>query len=296
MTAPTIALPSDPLLVAAYFTLAGDINPFDTSTISPIPFATRAEAAAKAGYRGIGIGHQDLAHLLDTLGAAEMRRILSANAMEFLELEVLLDWFATGERRAISDQARAVLLKGAESLGAAHFKAAGDVMGGRWPIEHMAESFAQLCDDAAAVGTGVAIELYPTSSIADLATGIAIVDGAGRANGGLLLDIWHMSRGGVKLSDIAAMDSRYIRHIELDDADAVQIGTIDEDTVDRRRFCGEGDLPVTAFLQSIAATGYNGAYGVEILSDELRGLDVQTAATRSFDTTRRFFPTPPAQS
>ncbi|MFA7440646.1 MAG: sugar phosphate isomerase/epimerase [Sphingomonadaceae bacterium] len=288
------ALPDNPLLVASYFTLAGDINPFGGNTVSAIPFAQRAEAAATVGYRGIGIGHEDLAHLLETLGAAEIRRILAANSLGFLELEVLGGWFAAGEQRAASDEVRALLLRAAGELGAAHIKVAGELDGGNWPDDLIAREFAQLCDEAAAVGTAICIELYPASNIARLETGRAIVEGAGRRNGGLLLDIWHMMRGGIDLADVARLDVALIRHVELDDADAEQIGTINEDTVDRRRLCGEGDFPVAEFLNSIAATGYTGAYGVEILSEEHRRWDVQTAARRTFETTRRFFPSPRA--
>lgn len=287
-----MGLPADPLLVASYFTLAGNVQPFDASTVSPVPFARRAEAAARAGYRGIGLGAEDVVHLLATLGAVEIRRILAANGLAFLELEVLVDWYATGERRARSDALRARLLAAAEELGAVHLKVGGDLSGQEWPMDRVIADFAQLCDDARQVGIGICIELFPGSSIADIATGRAIVAGAGRRNGGLLLDIWHMIRGGIAFAEIAALDPAHILHIEFDDADAVQVGTVLEDTIDRRRLCGEGQFPLPAFLDAVAATGYRGAWGIEILSTEHRARDVESAARLSFDAARRFFPSP----
>lgn len=285
-----MALPADPLLVASYFTLAGNVQPFDESTISPIPFARRAEAAARAGYRGIGLGVQDAEHLIASLGAAEIRRIVAANGLELIELEVLVDWYADGDRRAQSDAARAFLLGAAGDLGAVHLKVGGDLSGEHWPIDGVIADFAQLCDDAAKVGTGICIELFPGSSIADITTGKAIVAGADRRNGGLLLDIWHMVRGGIDFAEIAALDAAHILHIEIDDADAVQVGSILDDTICRRRLCGEGALPLPAFLDAVAATGYRGAWGVEILSNEHRARDPEAAATLSFNAARRFFP------
>lgn len=45
-----------PELLAAYWTLAGDRRPFDPQgVISPFPFAERVEAAAAAGWKGIGL-------------------------------------------------------------------------------------------------------------------------------------------------------------------------------------------------------------------------------------------------
>ena len=285
-------LPADPLMVATYFTLAGDVHPFAASTVSPIPFAIRAEAAGRAGYRGIGMGAQDVMYLMETLGAREIRTIAEASGMELIELEVLVDWYATGERRAESDRLRAALLDAAEELGAVHLKVGGDLANGDWPIEGVIEDFAGLCDDAARAGTGICIELFPGSSIANLETGTAIVAGAGRRNGGLLLDIWHMVRGGIDFADIAKMDPAHILHVEIDDADTLQRGSIIDDTIDRRRLCGEGELPLPAFLQAIADTGYSGAWGVEILSVEQRARTPEEAARRSFDTARRYFPAP----
>ncbi len=41
-------------LIAAYFTLAGDAYPFGPTQISPFPFRDRVEAAARAGWKGMG--------------------------------------------------------------------------------------------------------------------------------------------------------------------------------------------------------------------------------------------------
>jgi sugar phosphate isomerase/epimerase len=158
----------------------------------------------------------------------------------------------------------------------------------------MIESFAGLCDDAAAAGIGVTLELFPVSNVRDLATGRAIVEGAARPNGGLLLDIWHMVRGGVAFADIAALPPGTITHVELDDAAATCEGSIMDDTIDRRLLCGEGSFDIGGFLRSVAATGYDGAYGVEILSEVHRARTPEDAARLSFETTRRCFDPLPA--
>lgn len=284
------SLPADPLMVATYFTLAGDVHPFAPSTVSPVPFAVRAEAAGQAGYRGIGLGAQDILHLMRTLGPREIRTIAHANGLEMIELEVLVDWYASGDRRTESDGLRAALLDAAAELGAVHLKVGGDLANGDWPIDGVIEDFAGLCDDAARAGTGICIEIFPGSSIATLDTGTAIVAGAGRRNGGLLLDIWHMVRGGIDFAEITRMNPDHILHVEIDDADALQQGSIIDDTIDRRRLCGEGELPLPDFLKAIAETGYSGAWGVEILSVEQRARTPDEAARRSFETARRYFP------
>jgi sugar phosphate isomerase/epimerase len=154
-----------------------------------------------------------------------------------------------------------------------------------WPLDHMIERFAVLCERARQAGTAVALEIMPWTNLRTIDEGLAVVAGADAANGGLLLDIWHLARGGVPYSDIAKVPLRYLRHVELDDADAAVVGTLLEDTLDRRRLCGEGALDVPAFIRAVQAVGYDGPWGVEIISVEHRRRPLEEAARVAVDST-----------
>lgn len=278
-----------PKLIATYFTLAGDVLPLGGNMASPHDLRDRAEAASRAGYVGMGLGVDDLVQSIDRHGIAGVRSILADNGIAYLELEALTDWFADGERRAASDQTRRIMLDAADRLGVFQIKAIGDMGGGDWSNAHMAAAFADLCRDATGAGCQVAIEILPISNIRDLPTAIDIAANAGASNGGLLLDIWHMARGGIAYEDFATIPLEYIKHIELDDADAEQVGSLFEDMILRRRLPGEGALDVPRFLRCVRATGYQGLYGVEIVSDAQRALPLADAARMSFDTTMAQF-------
>ncbi len=56
-------------------------------------------------------------------------------------------------------------------------------------------------------------------------------------------------------ADISRIPTRYIQHIEIDDADRDVVGTLLEDTLDRGRLCGERALHVAAFLRAVQASG-----------------------------------------
>lgn len=275
-------MPSTPELITTYFTLAGNISPFDNDNSSPRSLAERAEAAGKAGYRGFGFGYQDIVKQLDSLGAAEVNAILDHNGLVHRELEALLDWFVDGDRRTASDEQRRGFLRAAEAIGARHIKVVGDMTGTAWPMGHLVEEFGRLCDEAAAVGTAITIELFPSSNLADLQTGRALVEGADRANGGLLLDIWHMVRGNITVEAIANLPAGIINHIELDDGALLPAADYLTDTISHRLAPGEGEFPSRAFVEAVAATGYQGLYGVEILSDDYRTLPAAEAAERSY--------------
>lgn len=279
----------NPRLMASYFTIAGAVAPLTGSTASPHSLAERVSAAADAGFVGIGLSSEDLDRVVAQHDYAGVRSILDDCGIRYLELEVLLDWFADGERRARSDAERVKLMKAAERLGVYQIKVGGDITGTVWPLERMIESFANLARQAGDAGTMVTLEVFPDSNVRDLPTAVAIADGANPAHGGLLIDIWHMARGGIPYDDVSRLPLRYIKHVEIDDADAEVVGTIMEDTLDRRRLPGQGALDVPAFLTAIAATGYDGLYGVEILSEEMRRMVPREAAQAAYSATMAQF-------
>jgi sugar phosphate isomerase/epimerase len=253
---------------------------------SPFDFRDRVEAAARAGFSGFGLFFTDLPAVIDRYGYPGMRSILADNGITRLELEALIDWFADGERGKAAAPARNLLLRSAEALGAHHIKAGGD-LAGDCPTERMTDQFASLCDEAAAAGSRVSIEMIAFSNIASLGRAMSIVKGAGRPNGGLMLDLWHIVRAGVDFCEVAALPGESIFGVELNDAVETVHGTLFEDTVFHRLFCGEGTFDIPGFVAAVRTTGYTGPYGIEVLSDEVRRMPLDTLARKAFQTTAK---------
>jgi sugar phosphate isomerase/epimerase len=276
-------------LLAAYFTIAGDIYPLGPTEISPFPFRDRVEAAARAGYRGIGLHHADTMHTASQIGLPEMRRILDANGIKYVELEFLLNWFEEGERRRESDKMRSDIFSVAAALGLRMIKVGPGFHEPEANIPKMRDAFAQLCREAAEHGTGIMLEIMPWSNVRTVETARAIVEGAAQPNGGILADIWHFARGGIDYNDVAQIPLQYLAGVELDDAAKQVVGSLWEDTIHHRRLCGEGDLNPPAFIEAVQAAGYRGYYGVELLSEEHRKLPLEEMARRSFETTMEQF-------
>jgi sugar phosphate isomerase/epimerase len=275
--------------MAAYFTLAGNVLPLSGSMASPRALADRAKAAACAGYAGMGLHTDDLVKAVERHGYQGVKQIIADSGLRYIELEALLDWFADGERRRISDAARKIMLEGAEELGAYQIKVVGDLFGGTWSRSRLSEEFRTLCRQAADVGTQVTIEPLPFSDIIDPRVAAEIVGDAGAANGGILLDIWHLARGGFPYEDIGTIPAKLIKHIELDDAERVVVGTLLEDTTKNRLLPGQGSFDVRRFIRCVQATGYRGLYGVEIVSDAQRALPLDQAAELSLQAARSQF-------
>jgi sugar phosphate isomerase/epimerase len=275
-------------LLAAYWTLAGDVYPGAPTEVSPFSLEVRAKAASAAGYTGMGLVHADLVHYAKSIGYRAMKQMLDDNGIRHVEVEFLSDWFRASDdpRRQASDQARRELLEAAGELGARNYKVSPALME-ETPadVDALAEEFARLCEDARAVGTSVLIEMMPFTNVKTIDTAMAIIGGAAQPNGGLLLDIWHLVRGGMDYSEIAKIPARYFKGIELDDADAEVVGTLFEDTRFSRRLCGQGSFDIPTFLRESQKAGFDAPYyGVEIINATFRKQPLDVMAKTSFDT------------
>lgn len=104
-----------------------------------------------------------------------------------------------------------------------------------------------------------------------------------------MLDTWHVARMRTSLDEIAQLPRGAIAGAELDDGTAEPVGDPFSDTLDRRRLCGEGEFDLRGFIAAVRAAGYDGPWGVEIISEEQRSRSLEEAANRSFLTTRAQF-------
>jgi sugar phosphate isomerase/epimerase len=276
-------------LVASYWTVAGAVEPHSAAEYSPHDFEKRVAAAARAGFKGIGIKEVDLEHILLHRSLKEMKRILDDNGIVHVELEFITDWFLDGEKKKKSDETKRMLLSAAEALGARHIKV-GDFDRLVTPMPRLIESFAALCADAANHGTRILFELIVDAMIRTLPEVLEMVQGAGAKNGGIMIDLWHVVKLGIPYEEVARIPAQCLGGIELNDGTLQCPWSLHEDTVNHRRFCGEGEFDVKGFVSCMLKAGYAGPWGIEVLSHEVRKMSLEEAATHAFNTTIAQFP------
>lgn len=281
---------ADPRLLATCWTTAGTAKPLPGADRSPISVEARIAAAAADGWSGFGLVHADLMEFQRTRPLADLRRLLDDHGIEQLELELIENWWVEGETRAASDSTRRDILSAAEALGAKTVKIGPDTTAPADP-DRFAESFDALAAEAAEHGTRVALEFLPWAGyMRDLRAGIDLVTQVANPAGGLCLDIWHIARPHTDYALIAeSMPSEYLFAVELNDAAPEPIGTLFEDTVHRRLLPGEGSFDVPAFIDAVRATGFDGMWGVEMLSDRHRTLPLPQALAEAREATLACF-------
>lgn len=285
---------TDPItreVLATCWTSAGDAAPLRGDERSPIDLRTRIEAAAAAGWEGFGLLHADLQAWLETRSLAELRDVLDSSGIRHVELEFLPFWWKTDARRRTSDVLRGLLLDTAEALGARTIKVGAELEGEPVDPHRFREDFDLLATQAAGAGTRVALEPMPMSNLSTIQAGVDFVREVGNPHGGLTIDTWHVARSGLAYADLGRiLPIEHVFVVEIDDADAEVVGTLWEDTIDRRRLPGEGALDTAAFVRTLHDLGWRSHWGVEIISDEHRArpLDealrvARDAALRTFD-------------
>jgi sugar phosphate isomerase/epimerase len=201
-------------LMVLYWTTAG-VFP-GVGEISRFDFKDRVEAAARAGFKGIGIWHTDLEHTVQSRPLKEMKIILDDNGIKHIELEFLTDWFLDGARKAESDSRKRRLLEASAALQAKHIKV-GDFYNSACPMPRIIEAFAALCKEAEEYGATIGFEFMASAMINNLKDSLTMVEASGAKNGGLIVDIVHVVNLGIAYEEISRIPLQHLINVELND-------------------------------------------------------------------------------
>ncbi|GAA5199156.1 sugar phosphate isomerase/epimerase [Arthrobacter gyeryongensis] len=281
---------STPELVASCWTSAGNIAPLSNPETSPVPLGERLEAIASTGWAGFGLAHDDLVAARDTIGFPGLRKLVEQAGFRHVEVELLSNWWDESRSQEWKPQLE-LLLEAAETLGARFIKV-GTAFGE--PLDDLGflvEPLRRLTKEASQRGTRIALEPMPFSMVGSMPAAAELMRTVDMAECGLVVDYWHVFRAGTSLDELSrSLTPEQIFGVELNDADAEIKGTLFEDTRDNRRLCGEGDQDVTGFIRTLQAIGFNGPWGVEILSEEHRARPVREALESARSTALQCFP------
>ena len=251
-------------------------------------FRVRVETAARAGFTAMGFWHADIIEVRKKYSFKEMKGILADNGITQIEVEWLLDWFCTDQRRTASDETRKLLLDAAEGLGARHIKI-GDLGNDCADVPQLTDEFGLLCRQAAERGTNVLFEMLPAafSRVPSLDQVLAICRGSGARNGGIMLDNLHLQRTGTQPEQIVRKIGREIPlGVEINDGMLAMPVKFEDSVVNKRLLPGDGEFDIAAFLHAVWTQGYDGPIGVEVLNEYIRKWPLETAAAEAFAKTR----------
>lgn len=237
-------------------------------TLRAVPFGTRVGAAAEAGFRGLGLSVEQYRDALEA-GWTDRRMVdlLAARGLRVTEIELLTSWGGGAGRQARDDDALAERLVGLfrpERVHATVFTAR--------PLDELAAGFSRVCRRAAASGARAVLEFLPYAGIPTIGAAWEVVQAAGDANGGILVDCWHWARSGATGADLAPVPAERIIAVQLADALRTPLRDPRYEARHHRLLPGEGGGHVAGMLDTLRTHGVRASLAAEVVSDML---DVQ---------------------
>jgi sugar phosphate isomerase/epimerase len=279
-------------LVDLYWTSAGPVDVHYGREWSTFDWHDRCAHAARVGFRGLGLWHADVTHQLESRSLKQMKDIFDEAGLEHLEVEFLADFFVKpGEpAREQSDRLRRQLFETAAVFDAHHIKV-GNIPGTPCELGRLIEEFAGLCEDAANnTDATIAYEFMPFDvNVNTLDTALQLVTEADPSNGGLAIDTWHMSKLSIAPDELRRIPPRYLAWVELSDGQFEDMEDPIDETINHRELPGEGEFPIPTYVEVLREIGYEGPWGVEVLSAELRKLPIDEEFERAYETTAAQF-------
>jgi len=274
-------------LVATAWTSAGDTSPMRTPATSPVPIAERIAAVADAGFAGLGLVADDLAAIRDSIGFVELRMMIADHGLTHVEVELIERWWIPRGEPGHSYDVRDLLFEAADALTPAFIKIGSDLGTPTQHLDAFVEPLRDLASQAVEHGTRIAIETMPFGVLSTVPMGAQLIETCGHPAVGLLVDAWHVFRAGTSLDELSgALTPGLVFGVELDDAAAEMVGSVFEDTVHHRLLCGDGTFDLRGLVQVLRGKGFDGPWGVEILSESFRKLPVADAVTSAAESAR----------
>ena len=194
-----------------------------SSTLGHPPFPELVAAAAGAGVRGLSLWPEpDFGHALAAgSSVAELRSVLDDHDVVVNDVDAIVEWAGPDDPgpQYFEEPPRRLLYEAADALGA---RLANVLLIGPKGValDDLAAAFARVCDEAAEHGLVGTLEFSAGTHAPDLNTARRIVETAGRPNGAILVDAWHLHLGRTTLDDLAALPGSLVAAVQLNDGPA----------------------------------------------------------------------------
>ena len=259
-------------------------------TVRALPLQEQLAATARARCGGLAVTPFDYVTWLGSgITTREMRTMAADVGVRITHLDPLVRWVDQWKPELAAFPIETIafdrddFFRMAEALGVESFTAWAGFPAGRYGVPHLVDAFGQLCERAAVEGLRCDLEFIAVFGIPDLRAAWAIVEGAGAANSGIVLDLWHYMRGRPDHDLLGRIPGERITAVQLCDATAElpPDKSMIEDGLNNRRVPGEGDFPVEEIVDILRRTGGLNNVGLEIFSADFDAMTAEAIGSGS---------------
>lgn len=269
---------------------------FWAAPVRKLPFAAHVKAAAAGGFTSLAVAPTTYDDALARGSSAKAMLTLAADhGITLRHLDTVTTWAPVqlDERDFDAEMNRRWrvsvdhALEVCDALGLRQILATAAYLKDGASLQQLVDGFGSLCDRAAAQDIWVDLEPMPFFGCPTVADAMAVVGGTDRPNAGVMMDSWHFFKAGQTIADLAVVPRERIRTVQLSDAPRRQIeAKLIDDTMQHRRWPGEGELPLVEFMQALLARGEVRTIGEEVFSLETDAMSAETAGRKAGETTR----------
>lgn len=239
---------------------------------------TKLEAIARAGFEGVEIFENDL--LSFDGSPSEVKALCERLGLAIVAFQPFRDFEAMPEPQRSRNLKRAERkFELMEELGTDFLLVCSNVSPQAIDdMDRVVQDLRELADLAAARNIRIGFEALAWGRhISDYRDVWEIVRRADHPHLGIVLDSFHILSRGHELSTIAKIPKEKIFFVQVADAPLLDMDVL-QWSRHFRCFPGQGRLPLKAFMQELAKTGYDGPLSLEIFSDAFRAAPTEITA------------------
>lgn len=265
-------------------------SPFEASAV---PLADKIRIAAAAGYTHLEMWNNELTEFEQRGGSLrDVRTMLDDHGLSVPSVITLVQWMESegAEHAKVLDECRRRMAQAA-AVGSPRIVATPPAA--RQPeffhldLDRAAERYRELLEIGAEFGVAPTMEFLGfVGSVYLLEQAWAIVELADHPDAAIVLDPFHLWRGGSGFRRVIAIPAARVGICHFNDAPATQPPRFSQVDADRL-YPGDGDLPLVQMLRDLASNGYDGPLSLELFRPEYWALPPEENIRRGMDKTRR---------
>lgn len=234
-------------------------------TLRKDPLDKRLIAIGEAGFEGVGLWLSEVEDFLAQNDLKDLKEILQFYSLKVAEICAVGGWHGVEDK---SEARRMIERIGAicRDLGAERPVVICPVA---WeaevPLEDSVKDYQEICKAGEKWGLVMGLEfLGMTKGINNPVPAWQIVERASCPNGGVVIDVFHLLKGGGKPQDILSLPGKGVALVHFNDIPSSP--PLAEQTDAHRLLPGEGVAPLKEVIDALNQIGYDGWFSIEVFN------------------------------
>ena len=268
----------------------------NSSTIRPyqLPVEQQIEVCGAAGFDGIELWISDIQKYLDSGGSlSDLARKLTDNRLVLENIIGFAQWMADDEQLRSEGQLQMQQeMEWTAQLGGKFI--AAPVIGvkrfDRERLEEYSHHYRLILETGQATGVIPLLELWGSGVLYNLADALHIAIGTGHPDANLLLDFYHLYRGGNSFNSLHLLNIARLPVFHINDYPVLPTREKLKDS--DRVYPGDGICPFHTILPFLFEYGFCGTFSVELFNDGYcEGKTIEQMLALTFEKTKQLIET-----